>query len=102
LPRFVRIFAKGEYAVDVFVLLSGFVLTKLLAEKQESYFVFVGRRFLRLFAVFVVTLLIAVLLRPLLGWTLASGWPADPVTLLVSDAVIPFPEAVAVPCRRQL
>jgi peptidoglycan/LPS O-acetylase OafA/YrhL len=86
LPHFVRVFAKGEYAVDVFIILSGFVITRLLAEKQEGYFVFIGRRFLRLFPVFAVTLLIAVILRPLPGLILAAGWPADPVTLRNSIA----------------
>jgi peptidoglycan/LPS O-acetylase OafA/YrhL len=86
LPPFVRVLAKGEYAVDVFIILSGFVITKLLAEKQEGYFVFIGRRFLRLFPVFAVTLLIALLLRPLPGLILAAGWPTDPVTLRISIA----------------
>jgi peptidoglycan/LPS O-acetylase OafA/YrhL len=81
LPRVVRILAKGEYAVDVFIILSGFVITKLLAEKDEGYLVFITRRFFRLFPVFAVTLLIAILVRPMLAWILATGWPADPVTL---------------------
>jgi len=81
MPPFLRVIAKGEYPVDVFIILSGFVITRLLAEKQERYLVFIGRRFLRLFPVFAVTLLIAILLRPLLGRILAAGWPADPVIL---------------------
>lgn len=81
LPPLVRILAKGEYAVDVFIILSGFVITMLLAEKREGYLVFIVRRFFRLFPVFAVTLLIAILLRPVLGCILAAGWPADPVTL---------------------
>jgi peptidoglycan/LPS O-acetylase OafA/YrhL len=81
LPHFIRILAKGEYAVDVFIILSGFVITKLLEEKREHYGVFIVRRFFRLFPVFALTLLIAILVRPVLGWILAAGWPADPVTL---------------------
>jgi peptidoglycan/LPS O-acetylase OafA/YrhL len=84
LPPLVRILTRGDYAVDVFIILSGFVITMLLAEKREGYVVFVVRRFFRLFPVFAVTLLIGILLRPVLGWILAVGWPADPVTLRIS------------------
>jgi peptidoglycan/LPS O-acetylase OafA/YrhL len=81
LPPLVRILARGEYAVDVFIILSGFVITMLLAEKREGYVVFIVRRFFRLFPVFAVTMLIGILLRPMLGWIFAAGWPADPITL---------------------
>jgi peptidoglycan/LPS O-acetylase OafA/YrhL len=81
LPPLLRVAVRGGYAVDVFIILSGFVITKLLAEKNEPYRVFILRRFLRLFPVFAVTMLIAILLRPLIWSSLAAGWPADPLFL---------------------
>jgi peptidoglycan/LPS O-acetylase OafA/YrhL len=77
LPRLIRILVQGGYAVDVFIILSGFVITKLVAEKREAYRVFILRRFLRLFPVFAVTMLVAILLRPLIWSILASGWSPD-------------------------
>ena len=81
LPPVVRILTRGDYPVDVFIMLSGFVITRLLAEKHEEFSIFICRRFLRLFPVFAVTLLLALLFRPLLGFILKAGWPKDPVTL---------------------
>jgi peptidoglycan/LPS O-acetylase OafA/YrhL len=77
LPRVARIIVIGRYPVDVFVILSGFVITKLLAEKQEGYRVFILRRFMRLFPVFAVTTLIAIFMRPLIWSILAAAWPPD-------------------------
>jgi peptidoglycan/LPS O-acetylase OafA/YrhL len=43
--------------------------------------VFIVRCLFRLFPAFAFTLLMALFLRPMLGWILATGWAADPVTL---------------------
>jgi len=47
------------YAVDVFIILSGFVITLLLAEKKESYIIFIVRRGFRLLPVYIPLLLIS-------------------------------------------
>jgi peptidoglycan/LPS O-acetylase OafA/YrhL len=54
----------GAYAVDGFIILSGFVITQLLVAKNEPYGIFIFRRFIRLFPAFVVCLAIALLVRP--------------------------------------
>jgi peptidoglycan/LPS O-acetylase OafA/YrhL len=74
LPPGIRILAQGGYAVDVFIILSGFVITKLVAEKQETYRVFIVRRFMRLFPVFALTGLICILLRPVIWSIIAAHW----------------------------
>jgi peptidoglycan/LPS O-acetylase OafA/YrhL len=62
----------GAYAVDAFVILSGFVITRLLLSKNESYGVFIVRRFMRLFPAFAACLAIAVLVRPFTLGTVPS------------------------------
>jgi peptidoglycan/LPS O-acetylase OafA/YrhL len=54
----------GIFAVDGFVVLSGFVITQLLVTKKEPYGLFIFRRFMRLFPAFAVCIAIALLLRP--------------------------------------
>ncbi|HET6338452.1 MAG TPA: acyltransferase [Polyangiales bacterium] len=51
---------RGAHAVDVFVLLSGFVIFKLLDARKETYGVFIVRRFLRLFPVYILLFLLAI------------------------------------------
>jgi peptidoglycan/LPS O-acetylase OafA/YrhL len=55
----------GAYAVDGFIILSGFVITQLLVTKNEPYGVFIFRRFMRLFPAFATCLILALLVRPL-------------------------------------
>jgi peptidoglycan/LPS O-acetylase OafA/YrhL len=52
--------ARGSHAVDVFVMLSGFVIFKLLDTRRESYGAFVFRRFLRLYPVFILLFMLAI------------------------------------------
>jgi peptidoglycan/LPS O-acetylase OafA/YrhL len=52
------------YAVDGFIILSGFVITGLLLTKKEPYEVFISRRFMRLFPAFAVCILLVLLIRP--------------------------------------
>lgn len=61
-----RLAAHGEYPVDVFVILSGFVIHKLWHDSREPYRVFIARRFLRLWPAYIVCILAALALRPLL------------------------------------
>jgi peptidoglycan/LPS O-acetylase OafA/YrhL len=62
----------GPYVVGTFIVLSGFVITKLLTEKHEPYSVFVLRRGLRLFPTYLVCVAVAIALRP---WTIGTFEP---------------------------
>jgi peptidoglycan/LPS O-acetylase OafA/YrhL len=53
---------RPQYAVDVFIILSGFVIFHLLS-RGEDYATFITRRFFRLFPVFALCFLFALLLR---------------------------------------
>lgn len=59
-PRGVRILLKGEYAVDVFIILSGFVIFILLGHKGQKYFVFIVQRFFRLFPLLFALLIVGI------------------------------------------
>lgn len=48
---------SGRSAVDVFIILSGFVITLLLLNKRERYLLYLTRRIFRLFPVYFVCLL---------------------------------------------
>jgi peptidoglycan/LPS O-acetylase OafA/YrhL len=61
LPSIAKVAIHPGYAVDVFVILSGFVITHLLSTQQISYRVFLTRRFFRLFPLFFITLLVGLL-----------------------------------------
>lgn len=61
---------SGRADVEGFIVLSGYVITKLLLVKREPYHLFIYRRFLRLFPAFLACLLIAVLVR---SWTVNSS-----------------------------
>lgn len=56
----------GTHAVDTFVILSGFVISYLIVTARESYPVFVARRALRLYPVYLICLLAAAALLPML------------------------------------
>lgn len=76
LPRLV---AKGSEAVDGFIILSGFVIFLLLDKSRDSYRIFLFRRFLRLYPVYVVCFFAAVLLAPVeLRLLAALPWRAHP------------------------
>ena len=63
LPEVVRTFLGGDKAVDVFIILSGFVISLLLLREREPYRTFLWRRFLRLYPVYIVCLVGAVLFK---------------------------------------
>lgn len=64
LPRYLQLLAAGPYAVDVFMIISGFVVMGLLEQKRERYGAFIVRRFFRLYPVYIVCLLLALIVRP--------------------------------------
>jgi peptidoglycan/LPS O-acetylase OafA/YrhL len=56
---------RGDSAVHVFIIISGFVIAHLLLRKPEPYGPYIGRRFMRLFPVYAVCLVIAMLVADL-------------------------------------
>jgi peptidoglycan/LPS O-acetylase OafA/YrhL len=55
----------GVMAVEGFIILTGYVITQLILIKREKYGTFIFRRFMGLFPIFVVCLLISLAVRPL-------------------------------------
>ncbi|SEN51408.1 Peptidoglycan/LPS O-acetylase OafA/YrhL, contains acyltransferase and SGNH-hydrolase domains [Loktanella fryxellensis] len=55
---------RGDTAVHVFVIVSGFVMAHLLSGARVSYATYLGRRILRLYPVYAVCILLAVLVMP--------------------------------------
>lgn len=53
------------FAVHVFIILSGFVITYLLDVRKESYGVFIARRWFRIYPVYFLLLVICALIGPL-------------------------------------
>ena len=67
-----KFLAKGEYAVDVFIIMSGFFIFYLLDTAQEKYGHFILRRFLRVFPAYFVCLIISILMINVSVETLSS------------------------------
>jgi len=65
LPKLLRM---GEYAVDLFIIVSGFVIFLSLDSRSVSYKQFIVRRFFRLFPLFLILFAIAVPFSRLSLW----------------------------------
>lgn len=72
LPQSLGLLSQGGLAVDVFIIISGFVITLLLTRKQENYFDYLKRRFLRLFPLFFVMLLVSAAINPIFNQNLLN------------------------------
>ncbi|WP_025872326.1 acyltransferase family protein [Methylobacillus glycogenes] len=59
--KILSLIINPELAVNIFIILSGFVITHLLLTKNEPYSHFITRRFFRLAPAFYVSLVIAIL-----------------------------------------
>ena len=55
-----RLITNGSFAVDVFIILSGFVITFLITQKKETYNTFIYRRVLRLFPTYIFALILSI------------------------------------------
>ncbi|MFT3817061.1 MAG: acyltransferase [Rubrivivax sp.] len=82
LPGPLNLLLRGEEAVNVFVIISGFVITHLLQVGREAYGPYLLRRFCRLYPLFVVACVagyLAMALWPALvlavPWRDQPGWP---------------------------
>lgn len=73
----------GDEAVAIFIVLSGFVITHLIVEKQEPYGRYLWRRFLRIYPTYALALALGIATTWLSFDTFLSLPPAD---------VFPMPE----------
>lgn len=95
LPGPLKVLLQGEEAVNLFIVISGFVITHLLLTARESYGPYLVRRFFRLYPLFVVACVagyFSMLLWPALvqdvPWRDMAGWPryADTVLEIASQS----------------
>jgi len=68
-PQLNALNAAGDWAVSLFIIISGFVITHLLLVKAEPYSLYIGRRLLRLYPAYLVALAAGI-------WTLPLGFEA--------------------------
>lgn len=61
----VRLIERGDIAVNVFIIISGFVITHLIESKHERYAPYLVRRFFRIFPVYLFCLLLAIIITNL-------------------------------------
>jgi peptidoglycan/LPS O-acetylase OafA/YrhL len=68
----------GTWAVIIFIIISGFVITHLIFEKQEPYPTYIARRFMRLFPAYIFSCIVGALVLPVYVTALdGSSWPQD-------------------------
>lgn len=73
LPSTLQFLRWGQYAVDIFIFMSGFVITALLVSgKDSTYSAYISRRFFRLYPVYFVLLVVYALLGEPLGRTMVG------------------------------
>ncbi|MFG1209601.1 acyltransferase [Xanthobacter flavus] len=58
----VRLIERGDIAVNVFIIISGFVITHLIESKRERYAPYLVRRFFRIFPVYLFCLILAIII----------------------------------------
>jgi peptidoglycan/LPS O-acetylase OafA/YrhL len=66
---------NNTLAVDVFIVLSGFVIARLIDRKAEGYAPFITRRAFRLFPLYLVVLAVSVSLL----WVQLGAWAEIPI-----------------------
>ena len=64
---------SGALAVDIFIIISGFVIFFLLDKQRETYMQFIVRRFFRLFPVFFALFTVAIPLSQLAIWNVTQA-----------------------------
>ncbi len=59
--RLTRVLMAGDIAVDVFIIVSGFVITNLMLAKKEAYLPYIVRRAFRIYPIYLLCLVIGIL-----------------------------------------
>jgi peptidoglycan/LPS O-acetylase OafA/YrhL len=59
-PSLWLVLDMARWAVEIFIIISGFVITHILVEKQEPYALYIGRRGLRIYPAYLVALVLGV------------------------------------------
>jgi len=59
-PLLEKLETSGVHAVCIFIIISGFVITHLLLEKQEDYLPYITRRFLRIYPIYFICLCLGI------------------------------------------
>ncbi|OYW75693.1 MAG: hypothetical protein B7Z37_12085 [Verrucomicrobia bacterium 12-59-8] len=72
----ISLLTSGHHAVNVFMILSGFVIALLIHQRPEPYGAYIRRRFLRIYPVLFFGVLLGVVVHPMRGELLANWWPA--------------------------
>ncbi|HEO1574281.1 TPA: acyltransferase [Klebsiella aerogenes] len=54
--------ALNSYAVDVFIMLSGFVIFFMIDNKRQPYLQYIVQRFFRIFPLYILVLVISIIL----------------------------------------
>jgi peptidoglycan/LPS O-acetylase OafA/YrhL len=58
-----KVLKSGHLAVNIFIIISGFAIFFLLDNKREDYKTFITRRFFRIYPLFIVSFILAILLN---------------------------------------
>ena len=59
--RLTRVLMAGDIAVDVFIIVSGFVITNMMIAKKEAYLPYIVRRAFRIYPIYLLCLVIGIL-----------------------------------------
>jgi peptidoglycan/LPS O-acetylase OafA/YrhL len=70
-----NIFANPQYAVQTFMILSGFVIALVIDRRQESYRDFITRRLFRIYPVFFMATCAGIALHGIWGDLIHQQWP---------------------------
>ncbi|RYY76143.1 MAG: acyltransferase [Gammaproteobacteria bacterium] len=62
---FMKLITWATMPVNIFIIVSGFVITHLLLNKKENYSVYITRRFFRIFPIYIFCILLAIFLANL-------------------------------------
>ncbi|WP_395748815.1 acyltransferase family protein [Prosthecobacter sp.] len=72
----ISLLTSGHHAVNLFMILSGFVIALLVHQRPESYGSYVRRRFFRIYPVLFFGVLLGIIVHPMRGELLTTWWPA--------------------------
>ena len=71
-----NILADGVNAVDLFVIISGFVITYIIDIGREPYVIYLLRRFIRIYPVYFICIIVSTMLLPLeIQVNMQIPWP---------------------------